>query len=205
MKKWMILGIMFLCMISVWPLCLVRRTREERSGDTGHLLSDGIRQGECISQTFQATESYMESLGFVLTFEEEQMREGNIRFELWSAGGKLLCQQEIGYMWLPNYKYFDMHVDQRLKKNAIYEFRIVNVDVVENLPKVVYTNDTTVDAAPSVEMVLNRERVEGCALGKYTWKEPLDWQSILELWAFLGMAGFILMEIAQGFGKSARI
>ncbi len=200
MRKWLILGVMLIGMASVWPLGLVRRPAEERSGDVGHLESEAIGPGECLSQTFLATESYLESLGFVLRYEEGLPREGSILFELLDAEGNPLFRQQVGYGWIPNYSYFDIYVKKRLRAGALYEFRVGNVDVTENLPRAVYTDDDRMNASPSVEMAVNGERVQGAALGRYTWMEPMDWQNVLELWAFLGMAGFFLTEVSENIG-----
>ncbi len=199
-KHWlkrMILLAVLAGMMCVWPLCLYRRDTEERSGDEGHMVTEGLEPGQCLSQTFQATESYIRGIDFALEYVDGLPREGTIRFELLDESGKLLHGEEMSYEWLPSHTYYGVPLEMRLKKNAVYEYRVVNVDVTENLPGVIYTHDAGMDAAPDRELAVGGVPVEGAALTKYTWKAPMDPLNTLELWGFMAAVGAVAAQLGD--------
>ncbi len=191
-----ILLVMAGCMLAVWPFCLVRRDAEQRSGDLNHAVTEELGKGSVMEQSFRAEESVLDGLDFVLTFDENKPRSGRLLFQLSNEDGKILLEQEIPYSQIPNYGYFTVPVNKWLHKNAVYRYSLKNVDIEDNLPKGVYTVTEEMHAAPNCGLSLNSAGLEGEALTRFHWKEPLNYKNVLSFWAFFGVVGFTLFEAA---------
>lgn len=195
-----ILLVMTALMLFVWPLCGVRRETEQRSGDSAHELTEEIKPGSSLTQTFRASESVLKGLDFALTFQESLPREGSLLFRLSDEKGRLVHQEKIPYEQLGNYTYFTVKVNKRIRKNALYQYELLNEDIESNLPRAVYTVEQQMHAAPNCGFFLDGVQADGEALTRYHWMAPLNYKNVFSIWAFLGITGFTLFE-AAGDGR----
>lgn len=195
-----ILLVMAGLMLFVWPFCGVRREEEQRSGDASHELTEEMKPGSRLTQTFRAAESVLKGLDFALAFQESLPREGSLFFRLSDEKGHLVHEERISYEQLENYTYFTVKVDKRLRKNAVYQYELLNEDIQSNLPRAIYTVEQQMHAAPNCGLTLDEVQVAGEALTRYHWMAPLNYKNVLSIWAFLGIAGFTLFE-AAGNGR----
>lgn len=196
-----IIFVMLFAMISIWPLCLVRRETENRSGDQYHLISEEMTPGTVVTQSFRARERYLETVDFVLTFDEDAERKGSLLFELLSEDGEVLQSVPLNYEIISNGAYFRICTERKVKKNGVYQYRLTNVDITENLPRVMYTGEEAMYAVNNCGFTWNQQKIDGEALSRYHWKAPLDPCMILACWGILGIVGFTFFEIMGNIKK----
>lgn len=193
--------IMIFCLLPFWPLGLVREVEEERSGDSGHGVTEEMIPGTGMIQTFRAEHSQLKKLDFVLNYDESQGREGTILFELLDEKDGIVYQEEIPYSQIDQYTYHTVSLDIELKKHHIYKYCLTNLDITENIPRVVYTVEEQMHAAPNREMTFAGETVDGQSLTRYTWNRPLRYYNVMAVAGLIGCAGFTLTELAGQKGK----
>lgn len=88
------------------------------------------------------------------------------------------------------------------EKGAVYEYRIVNQSISENLPQVVYTTTEKAHVLENQQLVVHGTIVNGQALNRYTWRKKLDVVSVLEIDSFIAiLAAMIYAVLEQWKGK----
>ncbi len=192
-----ILVLMLMAMAGIWPLCLVRQNAENRSGDFNHSFTEEMQQGMVITQNFRAEESYLKTIDYVLEFDAERPLKGEFRFELLGQDGKVLYSENVPYNLTPKYTYCGVEVKQWLHKGEIYQFRLTNVNVPENFPKLVYSNTEEMHAQNNCGLEMNGQVISGEALTRYTWKVPFDLERILAVWAVTGVVAWSFYEFTK--------
>lgn len=181
----------------MWPLCLIRDEEENRSGDSGHYFTEELQTGMSFTQNFRAEESFLGAIDYALSFDATLPLEGKFLFELADSDGKVLYSQEYPFNLTPDYSYCRIEVNQRLKKGEVYQYRLTNLDVAQNFPQVVYTQDAEMHAENNCGMTFNGEAFAGEALSQYTWEVPMDWWKILGYSGFMGIFVFTIYELEE--------
>lgn len=194
-----ILTITLACMLAVWPVCAVLRDTENRSGDSSHLFLEPLETGESVTQSFRPAVSRTEALDFVISYEEEQPREGELVFEFLDEEGRVLQKVPLQYAWIPNYQYYSIYLGSRIKTSGVYQYRLTNVSVTENLPVPVYTADPEMFSGVGCGMEVDGQAVEGELLTRYHWKQGLTMRNVLALWALLALAASAAWELLKVF------
>lgn len=188
-----------LCMLLVWPGCLVRRETSDRSGEKGHKYTEELRQGMEFSQRFQPRESCLSAIDFAFAYDETLPREGEFCFEVLNPQQKPIYTGRIPYGVISNHTYYRVPVDLRLDKKKEYTYRVSNTNVTVNPPRVVYTADSGMHAPENKELLFQGKKVHGQALAQFVWRAPLDLFSVLAAWSFLALCGFTVAEAAECF------
>lgn len=182
---------------TMWPLCIIRDDYSSRSGDGGHAFTEEMQQGMVFTQNFYAEKSYLEAVDYALEFDHTMPLEGKFLFELLDEKGKVLFSTEHPFNLTPDYSYCSIEVGKRLKRGGLYQYRLTNVDVVQNLPKVIYTEEESMHAAINCGMTFGGSSVAGEALSRYHWKVPFDWKKTVSYGSFLGMFAFVIYELEE--------
>lgn len=71
------------------------------------------------------------------------------------------------------------------EKGAVYEYRIVNQSISENLPQVVYTTTEKAHVLENQQLVVHGTIVNGQALNRYTWRKSWMWSACWKLTVLL--------------------
>lgn len=192
-----VLVIMILCILPFWPLGMEREFIEQRSGDSGHALSQELMVGDSMAQTFRAAYSHLLTVDFAVDYDREQVLAGNILFELLDKKGNVLYQELIPYNEISAYSYYTIEVNQSLKKYQTYQYRITNVDIESNCPKVVYTAMEEMHAPNNREMTIGQQKIEGQALTRYEWDAPLTYPHVLAIIGCITVIGFFVIALIQ--------
>ncbi|MBR1476801.1 MAG: hypothetical protein IJ608_02425 [Lachnospiraceae bacterium] len=199
-----ILFIMFICILMVWPFGVLHQEVEHRSGDYLHAQTMPLEIGDSMEQTFWAYGRRLKTLAFVLDYDNDAV-EGNILFEIEDNKGNSVFSKEISYSDIENYVYFEVETDVLLKRFHTYKYRITNFDIMQNAPRVVYTGSRRQNAIPNLHMDFANERTDGNALTLYRWDSALTLMNGLAVIAFIGIVGFVLMDILTGKEKGCFI
>lgn len=195
-QKMVIAGMIVLIAI-MWPLCIVREDWSSRSGDSGHALTEELQPGMAFTQKFYAEKSYLTAIDYALEFDHTLPLEGKFLFELLDETGHVLFSTEHPFNLTPDYSYCSIEIGKWLKKGRVYEYRLTNVDVVQNLPKVIYTEDEAMHAEINCGMTFGGDAVVGEALSRYHWKVPLDWKKIVSYGSFMAIFAFVIYELEE--------
>lgn len=199
-RSWLQLGILLVLAAAIsvmWPLCLVRDEVDNRTGDMGHCMTEEMQVGMNFTQTFRAKKNLLGSIDYVFTFDPTLPLEGKFLVEILDEEGRDVYSREYPFNLTPDYSFCSLEVNQRLKKGAVYQLRVTNLDVTQNLPRVVYTEDPGMFADNNGEMTFNGEEIAGQALTRYTWKIPMDWRKILCYSGFMGLFAFVAFEVEE--------
>ena len=192
----LIILIMIAAMIVIWPLCLFRKEVANRSGDSGHALTEEMQVGMTVIQRFRAEEMFLKSVEYVLDFDATLPLEGEFLFELLDEEGKVLHSQTKPFNLTPDYAYCDIQINKYVLKNKIYQFRLTNLNIKENVPRLVCSIEEDMHAENNCGMKWNGQDFDGEALTMYTWTAPLDFQKVLVLYGMIGITGCVLYEFA---------
>lgn len=192
-----VLFITIFIMALVWPICFFRRAAEERSGDVNHAFTSVIDEDGVIVQEFKPRESYLKAIDFAVTFDESAERSGSIVFELYNGKGKLLSSQTIDYKEVPDYMYYSVPIERWVWKNQLYYYKLSTVDMIDNLPRGIYTTQEADHVATNVEMKSGETLIEGQSLTRYIWKIPFNYRNVLCIWGGIGAVGFSFYEFLK--------
>jgi hypothetical protein len=195
---------MIVCIVPFTPLGSFRDDVTQRSKDVGHAFTDELEPGMSVTQYFVAKYSDLESIEFVVYYDGD-VKDGNLLFELLDSDDNLLFVKEISYCYVENYTYDGVETDLKLKRFHTYKYRITNMDIVENVPKVVYETDRRKDAAPNRSMEFDGKVTEGNLLTRYVWNAPIAWYHVLSVAACIGVVGFTLMKLTKTEKKEKNI
>ena len=187
---------MLVLMAAIWPCCLVRREVANYSGNSGHQYTEEMQVGMSVTQRFRAEHFVLKSVEYVLKFDAALPLKGEFLFELLDEEGNVLCSHKKPYNITPEYTYCDIQLNRFVVKNRVYQFRLTNLSVEENLPCLVYSGEEDMHAVNNCGMKWNGQDVEGEALTRYTWEVPLKLHTVMVYWGILGITGCILYEIA---------
>lgn len=196
LQRLIIIGLA-LAMAIFWPMCIVREDYENRSGDAGHESTEALEMGQTFMQTFYAEKSYLKSFEFVLGFDPELPLEGEFLVELLDEDGVVIHSTNYPYNLVPDYRYCPIEINQWLKKGRTYQYRVTNVSVANNVPCVIYTQDSNAYAQRDGQMIFTDEIVQGEALSRYTWSVPLDWRKTLLYWGCMGIIACLAYELEE--------
>lgn len=188
----LILTVMAACILPFFGI--VREDTEQRSGDASHILTEALAPGASFSQSFRASYQTLKALDFVVDYDDGSPQNGTLLFELLDAEDHVLHRQEIPYSQIGGYVYHRIELDMRLKRHRLYTYRITNLDITENMPRAVCTTDPSMHALPNRLLTFDGTEMEAKALTRYLWDTPLRLHYVLAFSAFIGLAGFTLVE-----------
>jgi len=207
-------------MLWVWPIHPFREVTSVRSGDEGHQITEPIQIGESITQYFRMPQDNILSLEFVLTAESGQFGDGELLFELMDAKGNVLNEQVLDCAQIPDYSYQGVILNLRVKRGAVYAYRLTNLSVVQDPPCGVYVTDenmqclekarlsmsatdrTDPDSGASDSGNLRNSDLSGEILTRLTANSPLPADNTLAIWGCIALVGFMACEL---FEQSSRI
>ncbi len=194
----LVLLLAVICMLMVWPLCVVRKGATETIEHEIYHTSDGMEPGSVLTQCFVAKESVFCGLELVMDFDPELPKEGIFMIEILDQEDKVLYEGLFPYFLVEDYTFYRINLDDmRLKKGATYKWRLTSQDVSSNLPGIVYTVKEQEDGEEYQRLVLNGEEIEGEAFARYVWKESLDLLSILGVWSCIGIGAGLIWECLE--------
>lgn len=186
------------CMLLVWPFCLVRRDALQTIEHELYHTTEGMKTGSTMTQSFTAVCRVFCGLELVMDFNSELPQEGIFKIELLDGEDEVLYEGLFPYFLVEDYTFYRISLDDiKLKKGAGYKLRLTNQDVTENLPGIVYT--TAEGVGEYEQLVFDGEELAGEAFVRYLWKEPLDWLSILGIWSGIGIAAALVWEGIEQF------
>ena len=170
-------------------------------------MTEEMQVGMNFTQTFRAKKSILGSFDYVLTFDPTLPLEGKFLVEILDEEGRDVYSREYPFNLTPDYSYCTLEVNQRLKKGAVYQLRVTNLDVTQNLPRVVYTRDADMFADNNSEMTFHGTKIAGQALTRYTWKVPMNWLKIICYSSFMCLfacAAFEVEELRMAWKKDKK-
>ena len=207
MIKWVERGILLaaiLSMLFVWPYGGIREEKSDSSLSEDYGYTEPLAVGEYASQYFTAEEDFLETLDIAVAYEEDADRDGILGLEIWKDDTKIY-EGVIPYSAMPSETFFPAVIESRLKKGAVYEYRIINRSIEENQPRVVYTTTEKAHVKENKQLVVQGETIDGQALNRYTWKARLDFISVLETDSFIAiLAAMLYAVIEQWKGKGKK-
>lgn len=196
-----ILLAMILSMLFVWPYGGIREDKKDSSLSEDYGYTEPLQVGEYASQYFIAETDFLKTLEIAVNYNEEEARNGLLGLEIWKEDQKIY-EGVIPYDAMESATFFPAVIETRLKKGAVYEYRIVNQSISENLPQVVYTTTEKAHVLENQQLVVHGTIVNGQALNCYTWRKKLDVVSVLEIDSFIAiLAAMIYAVLEQWKGK----
>ena len=162
MIKWVERGVLLaaiLSMLFVWPYGGIREDKKDSSLSEDYGYTEPLKVGEYASQYFVAETDFLKTLEIAVNYNQEEERNGLLGLEIWKEDQKIY-EGVIPYDAMEPVTFFPAVIETRLKKGALYEYRIVNQSISENLPQVVYT--TTEKAHVPENQPVHLEREAGC-------------------------------------------
>ena len=206
MIKWVERAILLaavLSMLFVWPYGGIREDRKDSSLSEDYGYTEPLQMGEYASQYFIAETDFLKTLEIAVAYEEEEERNGLLGLELWKEDQKLY-EGVIPYDAMESATFFPAVIETRLKKGIVYEYRIVNQSISENLPHVVYTTTEKAHVPENQQLVVHGTIVNGQALNRYTWREKLDAVSILEIDSFIAMLAAMMYAVLEQWKRKGK-
>lgn len=207
MIKWMERGILLaaiLSMLFVWPYGGIREDKKDSSLSEDYGYTESLQMGEYASQYFIAETDFLKTLEIAVSYEEGEDRDGLLGLEIWKEDQKVY-EGMIPYDAMESATFFPAVIETRLKKGALYEYRILNLSISGNLPHIVYTTTEKAHVPENQQLVVHGTTVEGQALNRYTWREKLDAVSVLEIDSFIAiLAAMIYAVLEQWKGKGKK-
>ena len=203
-NDWVERGILLaaiLSMLFVWPYGGIREDKNDSSLSEDYGYTEPLQEGEYASQYFVAETDFLETLEIAVNYNEEEARNGLLGLEIWKEDQKIY-EGVIPYDAMESATFFPAVIETWLKKGAVYEYRIVNQSISENLPQVVYTTTEKAHVLENQQLVVHGTIVNGQALNRYTWRKKLDVVSVLEIDSFIAiLAAMIYAVLEQWKGK----
>ena len=190
-----LLLLLVLGMLCVWPLCLIWQEEYTSPGEEDYVLSEELAQGMSFTQSFRAESDYLISLEFAMDFDAERPRDGMFGFEFLDEAGNVIYDGMIPYNQLADYTFFPIEVERKVRKGEVYQYRITNWDVVENLPRVIYTEQEALHNPNNCGFFMDDAQISGEGLSRYLWKKPHEPMTVLNIWACMGVVVFIFYEV----------
>lgn len=180
MIKWVERGVLLaaiLSMLFVWPYGGIREDKKDSSLSEDYGYTEPLQVGEYASQYFVAETDFLKTLEIAVNYNQEEERNGLLGLEIWKEDQKIY-EGVIPYDAMESTTFFPAVIETRLKRGAVYEYRIVNQSISENLPQVVYTTTEKAHVPENQQLVVHEATVDGQALNRYTWREKLDAVSV---------------------------
>ena len=187
---------MLLCMLSVWPLALVRKDVKYETQSTAYLLTnDGQAYNTGMEQIFTAQESVLRTIAFAVDFSGETCETV---FRLCDEEGKTLEEQAISLEEGNAGRYYYLDVNAQLKKGHKYSWCVEIQNAEQMQSGFLYTANGEISAAGNDELYVDGEFFDGQAVASYTYGEPLNAVNSIFLWAFIIMTGISVLGIITG-------
>lgn len=193
----LVLLLMVAGMLLVWPVCIVRteytRTVEHEIYET----TDKMATGAVLTQNFYAEESVLWAIDLVIDYDETLPTEGIFRIEIVDENGELQYEGLFPYYLVEDYTFYRILTELHLKKGDTYQYRLTNLDIAENLPRIAYTCKEQEDGRAYQTLMLDNTVIEGESFARYVWKAPYSPLNVLAVWSCLGLGGFFLWELLE--------
>ena len=171
------------------------------SEDYGY--TEPLQVGEYASQYFVAETDFLKTLEIAVNYNQEEERNGLLGLEIWKEDQKIY-EGVIPYDAMEPVTFFPAVIETRLKKGALYEYRIVNQSISENLPQVVYTTTEKAHVPENQQLVVHEATVDGQALNRYTWREKLDAVSVLEIDSFIAIVAAMIYAVLEQWKRKEK-
>ena len=194
MIKWVERGVLLaaiLSMLFVWPYGGIREDKKDSSLSEDYGYTEPLQVGEYASQYFVAETDFLKTLEIAVNYNQEEERNG-------------LLGLEIPYDAMESTTFFPAVIETRLKRGAVYEYRIVNQSISENLPQVVYTTTEKAHVPENQQLVVHEATVDGQALNRYTWREKLDAVSVLEINSFIAIVAAMIYAVLEQWKRKEK-
>ena len=199
MIKWVERGVLLaaiLSMLFVWPYGGIREDKKDSSLSEDYGYTEPLQVGEYASQYFVAETDFLKTLEIAVNYNQEEERNGLLGLEIWKEDQKIY-EGVIPYDAMESTTFFPAAIETRLKRGAVYEYRIVNQSISENLPQVVYTTTEKAHVPENQQLVVHEATVDGQALNRYTWREKLDAVSVLEIDSFIAIEAAMIYAVME--------
>ncbi len=194
--------IMVLCMLSVWPIALVRKDTKCETRSTAYLTTNGEQAANSqVEQTFIAQESVLKQIAFAVHFEGESC---DVIFRLKDKEGKILEEQQIQLSAENSDRYYYTDTGARLKKGQEYSWSVEIQNAEQVRGGLLYTANGEITAPGNDTLYVDGEYYDGQAVTSYTYGAPLNIVNVLCLWAFICMTGFSVLGILNK-GKDGKV
>lgn len=138
-----------------------------------------------------------------MNYNQEEERNGLLGLEIWKEDQKIY-EGVIPYDAMESTTFFPAVIETRLKRGAVYEYRIVNQSISENLPQVVYTTTEKAHVPENQQLVVHEATVDGQALNRYTWREKLDAVSVLEIDSFIAIVAAMIYAVLEQWKRKEK-
>ena len=206
MIKWVERGVLLaaiLSMLFVWPYGGIREDKKDSSLSEDYGYTEPLQVGEYASQYFVAETDFLKTLEIAVNYNQEEERNGLLGLEIWKEDQKIY-EGVIPYDAMESTTFFPAVIETRLKRGAVYEYRIVNQSISENLPQVVYTTTEKAHVPENQQLVVHEATVDGQALNRYTWREKLDAVSVLEIDSFIAIVAAMIYAVLEQWKRKEK-
>ena len=206
MIKWVERGVLLaaiLSMLFVWPYGGIREDKKDSSLSEDYGYTEPLQVGEYASQYFVAETDFLKTLEIAVNYNQEEERNGLLGLEIWKEDQKIY-EGVIPYDAMESTTFFPAVIETRLKRGAVYEYRIVNQSISENLPQVVYTITEKAHVPENQQLVVHEATVDGQALNRYTWREKLDAVSVLEIDSFIAIVAAMIYAVLEQWKRKEK-
>ena len=159
MIKWVERGVLLaaiLSMLFVWPYGGIREDKKDSSLSEDYGYTEPLQVGEYASQYFVAETDFLKTLEIAVNYNQEEERNGLLGLEIWKEDQKIY-EGVIPYDAMESTTFFPAVIETRLKRGAVYEYRIVNQSISENLPQVVYTTTEKAHVPENQQLVYMKQ------------------------------------------------
>ncbi len=201
MKKtfaFIVLILTILCMLCVWPFCLVRRDIEYTSGDTqAYAYTKPLFPGDTAVQYFQPQETFLKELCFVPVLGEQQSDDTTVTFRFYDSSQKMLAEKAYTMSRLQEDTFCIVPFHKWMKKDAEYCYTVSVNGTKQDGITLPYTPDETNFAPGNTRFMVNDSVIPGQNYTKYVYKEPLNYKNVICMWAFILMIGFSVIYLIR--------
>lgn len=193
--RFILFTLTILLMLSVWPLCLIRKTVEVSSNmnTTYGITERYICHDVPFVQHFEAQTSKLDYFDFKFFSElDTASMNGKFYITLADKNGGAITEKEIGLSDI-NIYFWHVDINERLKKGEKYTISITVDEEFDNIFKSYYTTKPEDDAPGSIFMCIGEEIVDGQGLVRYGYGYPLNVKNIICIWSFIITIGLSLI------------
>uniref|UniRef100_UPI0040567B40 glycosyltransferase family 39 protein n=1 Tax=Acetatifactor sp. TaxID=1872090 RepID=UPI0040567B40 len=183
--------VIILLMLSVWPLCFVRKTAEVSSNmaTTYGVTEQYICHDVPFIQFFEAQTSKLMYFDFKLSCEQDvSSLDGKFYITLLDEQEHIISEKEIGFGDIESY-FWHVDINEWIKKGEVYKISITVDKECDNIFKGFYTTKQDDNAPGSILLCMGEEIVDGQGLARYGYGYPLNIKNIVCIWAFLMTIG----------------
>lgn len=200
-----IVVLFLLMMLCVWPFCLVRRgTSLSSNYDKEYIYTEYyLTKDVAFTQTFVAQSSRLNSIEFVVEFQEPLPADGALLFTLYDAHGDTVVSQKLDSDQIMNSSFSQVKVGKWMKKGAEYSFTLTVTEEWEGLIRGVYTQAQEPCGVGNQDLSMGEEWLAGYALTRYEYGMPLNSKNVLCIWAFLAVCCLLTLNMVGATGALA--